>query len=97
MGAIEQIRIHVFVITGCVVAHAVGDHSGMILGNANEEFRVPRISICPVGAFSFPVVMAEVWLRERDEHPDIVGRPQDLRKADIESQVRSRSCACKQN
>jgi len=87
--AIDKVGVHVVMIPGGVVAHGVHHHRRMVVCGADIIGSVTGISIGGVGACARPVVVAEMRLRERDQHADIVRCPEDL----LETQVGARLAA----
>ena len=81
--AVDLVGVHVLVVAGRVVAHGVGHDRRMVLGRADVELGMPGVAVGPIGVGGLPVVMGEVRLRERHEHPHVVRRPQDLREAHV--------------
>jgi len=83
VDAVDQVGVHVLAVAGGVVAHRVHHHGGVVLRHTHIERRVSRVAVRPVGILGIPVVLAEVRLRERDEHAHVVGGPQDLGEAQM--------------
>ena len=69
------------------MAHRVDHDRRMVLRDAHVELRVPGVAVVLVGVGRLPVVVAEVRLREGDEHPHVVRRPQDLREAQVRARL----------
>ena len=82
-AAVDQVRVHVLVVAGGVVAHRVEDDRRMVAGGADVERGVAGVAVGRVGVGRLPVVVAEVRLGERDEHAHVVRRPEDLREAQV--------------
>ena len=85
--SINHVRIHVLLVPGRVVAHRVGDNGRMILRHADIELRVTRVTVGLVGVRGFPIVMAEVRLRQCDEHSNIVRGAQDFLEAEMRTRL----------
>ena len=83
MAQVDEVGVHVLVVAGRVVAHRIGDDRRMVLGRPHEDLGVLRVAVRAIGVGGLPVVLPEVRLREADEHPRIVGGPQDLREAEV--------------
>ena len=86
VNPVDCVGVHVFVVAGGVVAGGVHHHGRMRPGDADVERRVLGIAIGPVGVGGLPVVIGKVRLRQRHQHPQVVGGPQDF----LKSQVRAR-------
>ena len=83
VDAVDHVRVHVLAVAGGVVAHRVHHDRRMVLGRADVELRMAGVAVVPVGVGGLPLVVTEVRLREGDEHPHVVRRPQDLREAQV--------------
>ncbi len=59
----------------------------MVLGGAHVEFRMAGIAVIAVGVGGLPLVVTEMRLRERDEHPYVVRGPQNLGKAQVRARI----------
>src|SRR5262245_7175123 len=59
----------------------------MIFRNAHIKFGVARVAVRLVGIRRFPLILPEMRLRERDEHPFIVGRPENFGEAQMRARL----------
>ena len=81
--AVDHVRVHVFVVPGCIVARGVHHDRRMVLGGTHVEFRVPGVSVVLVGIGRPPLVLAEMGLGKGYEHPYVIRGSQDLRKPQV--------------
>src|SRR5262249_26901440 len=82
-----HVWIHIFAVAGRVVTHGVSHDRRMILRTPNVELGVTSVAVVRVGIGFLPVVLAEMWLRKGDEHPNVVGGPEDLGKAEVRTRL----------
>ena len=84
MEAVDQVGIHVLVVAGRVVAHGVERRpTDGCRPRGRRTRRAARSRWSRSASARLPVVVAEMRLRERDEHAHVVGGPQDLREAQV--------------
>ena len=80
---IDHVGIHIFAVSGRVVAHRVEDDRRVILSHSDVEFSVLAVAVLAIGIGGLPVVVTEMGLREGDEHAHVVRGSEDF----LETQV----------